>query len=143
VTTEAGETVGRITLDGTLGFVVFGGLAAGAVSAVVYALVRPLLPPGRLGGLCLGALLLIIAGSRVEPLRSDNFDFNVLEPAWLAVLSFVCVGLFQGLVVTAIVSSGAAPVAARQRTYMLGRIAVAALALVALPGFVGAVADIL
>jgi hypothetical protein len=101
VTTEAGETVGRITLDGTRGFVVFGGLAAGAVS---------------------------------------------LEPAWLAVLSFVCVGLFQGLVVTAIgarMSSGAAPVAARQRTYMLGRIAVAALALVALPGFVGSVADIL
>jgi hypothetical protein len=81
VTTEAGETVGRITLGGTLGFVVFGGLAAGAVSAVVYALVRPLLPPDRLGGLCLGALLLIIAGSRIEPLRSDNFDFNVLEPA--------------------------------------------------------------
>src|SRR4051812_33593639 len=48
--TEAGEIVGRITVDGTLGFLVFVGLPAGFLSGVLYALVGPILPPGRLGG---------------------------------------------------------------------------------------------
>ena len=73
--TEAGETIGEITIGGTLGFIFFTGLAAGLLSGVLYAPVRPLLPPGRLGGVALGALLLVLFGSTIDPLRSDNFDF--------------------------------------------------------------------
>jgi hypothetical protein len=70
--TEAGEIVGEISLDGTLGFIVFGGLPAGVLSGALDALLRPLLPPGRAGGVVLGALLLILAGTRIEPLRRQH-----------------------------------------------------------------------
>jgi hypothetical protein len=55
--TDAGEIVGRITVDGTLGFFVFVGLPAGFLSGALYALVGPVLPPGRLrcGSRCTAA----------------------------------------------------------------------------------------
>ena len=62
--TEAGEIIGEITFAGTVGFILFTGLAAGLLSAVLYALVRPVLPPGRAGGLALGLLLLVVAGTQ-------------------------------------------------------------------------------
>ena len=84
--TEADQIVGRISVDGTLGFFVFVGVPAGLLSGVLYALVRPLLPRGRAGGVALGALLLVLAATRIEPLRADNPDFALVGPAWLAVL---------------------------------------------------------
>ena len=56
--TEADEVVGEITVGGTVGFVVFGGLFAGLVCAVIYLLLRKWLPSGLVGGLVLGALVL-------------------------------------------------------------------------------------
>ena len=47
--TEADQVVGRISLDGTLGFIVFTGLFFGAASGAAYLLVRRWLPGGRAG----------------------------------------------------------------------------------------------
>ena len=145
--TEAGEIIGEITFAGTVGFILFTGLAAGLLSAVLYALVRPVLPPGRAGGLALGLLLLVVAGTRVEPLVADNIDFVVLGPAWLAVLAFSALALFHGMLVAAVAArlSGQPPPALRAgpRAATAGRIATGAVLLVALPGFATAVADIL
>jgi hypothetical protein len=143
--TEASELVGEITAGGTAGFVLFTGVAAGLLSGVLYALVRPLLPPGRLGGAILGLLLLVLAGTRLEPLRSENFDFAIVGPPWLAVLAFAAVALLQGMLVVAFAArlSERGLVAAGGRPVRWGRIALAVVALAALPGFVGAVNDIL
>jgi hypothetical protein len=147
--TEASEIVGRITVDGTLGFFVFVGLPAGFLSGALYALVGPLLPPGRVGGVALGALLLVLAGTRLDPLRADNPDFLIVGPAWLAVITFTALGLFQGMLVTALAarmsrhSSLAPPIAHRQQLITASRIALGVIVLAALPSFLGAVADIL
>ena len=102
--TEADEIVGEITVGGTIGFVVFGGLFAGLVSAVIYLLLRKWLPNGRVGGLVLGGLLLVTLGSRVEPLRSNNPDFDLVAPAWLAVSAFAALAVLHALVVVAVMA---------------------------------------
>ena len=91
--TEAQATIGEITVGGTLGFVVFSGIPAGVLAGALYALTGPLLPRGRAGGLALGAILLVLVGWAFEPLRADNFDFNLVEPDWLSVLSFTVLAL--------------------------------------------------
>jgi hypothetical protein len=141
--TEAGEIVGEITAGGTVGFVVFTGLAAGFLSAVVYAVVRPALPPGHPGGLILGLLLLLLAGSTIDPLRAENPDFFIVGPSWLAVLAFTVLALFQGLVVTAVGARLDREVALAGRSLVVARAGLAAVALVALPGFTAALGDIL
>jgi hypothetical protein len=100
--TEADQVVGRITVDGTLGFIIFNGLPIGLLTAVLYLLLRRWLPAGRLGGLTLGLLLLVVAGTRIDPLRANNPDFSLVGPAWLAVAAFVALGLLHGMVVTAL-----------------------------------------
>jgi hypothetical protein len=86
--TEANEVVGDISLDGTLGLIVFGGLPAGFLTGAVYALAGPALPRGRVGGVALGLLVLVLAGTRIDPLRADNFDFDLVGPPALAVVGF-------------------------------------------------------
>src|SRR5215213_7141241 len=86
--TEAQEIVGRITVDGTLGFVVFTGLFFGPVSGAAYLVLRRWLPAGRAGGLAFGALLLVVAGTRLEPLRRSNPDFDLVGPGWVSVAAF-------------------------------------------------------
>ena len=100
--TEAEEVVGEITVDGTIGFVVFVGLAFGLASAGLYMIVRRWLPAGRLGGLVFGALLLLAVAPVVDPLRKGNEDFDIVGPGWLAVLVFVALGLTQGMLVAAL-----------------------------------------
>lgn len=139
--TEAGETIGEITVGGTLGFIVFVGLPAGFLSGGIYALVAPVLPGGRARGVALGVLLLVLFATRIEPLRADSVDFLILEPAWLAVLGFAALALFQGMLVAAL-APAPRPVA-RSRVLTAGRIALAVLLVAALPGFIGATVDIL
>ena len=138
--TEAGEKIGEITVGGTLGFIFFTGVPAGFLSGALYALVAPVLPRGRAAGMTLGVLLLVLAATRIEPLRSDSVDFLLLDPAWLAVLGFSVLALFQGMLVAALAPT---PPAVGSRGLLLGRIAVAIVTLAALPGFVDATADIL
>jgi hypothetical protein len=100
--TEAEEIVGRISTDGTLGFVVFTGLFVGLVTGPLYLLLRRWLPAGRAGGLAYGALLLVIAGTRLDPLRPGNPDFDLVGPGWVSVLAFTGLAVFHGVLVAAL-----------------------------------------
>jgi hypothetical protein len=188
--TEADEIVGRISAGGTFGFVVFTALSIGVVSAAIYLLVRRWLPAGRAGGLAYGALLLVVAGTHIDPLRAGNPDFDLVGPGWVAVLAFTALALFHGMLIAALAGriSRAVPLLAPQpraiaahapllllglffavipavvvvgivvvlvtrvrpvvaawharRVLTSGRIVLAVAGLVALPGFVSAVADI-
>jgi hypothetical protein len=189
--TEAGEVVGRISVDGTLGFVVFTGLFFGLATGTLYLLLRRWLPAGRAGGLAYGALLLVVASTRLDPLRPGNPDFDLVGPGWVSVLAFAALAVFHGVLVAALAGRisralplpGAGPRAIAayaplllllplgsavllvaivgimvalasqvpgvvaawrdRRSVMVGRVALAAVAVVALPGFASAVVDIL
>lgn len=189
--TEAAEVVGRISADGTIGFVVFTALFFGSATGGAYLLVRRWLPAGRAGGLAYGALLLVLAGTRLDPLREANPDFDLVGPGWLSVLAFSALVLFHGMLVAALAGrlSRAVPLLARDpravaghapllllvplppvvvaltvigtlvvlatrarplvaawrapRLRLAGQAVLALAALVALPGFAGAVAGIL
>lgn len=146
VITEGGATIGDITVGGTLGFFVFAGVAAGTLSALLYALAGSLLPRGRAGGITLGLLLLVLAGTRLEPLRADNFDFNLVGPDWVSLVSFTALAVFQGMLMWALagrLNLRPLPIARGRRAATAGRLAAGVLVLAALPGFVTAVADIL
>jgi hypothetical protein len=119
--TEADEVVGEITVGGTIGFIVFGGLFAGLVSSVIYLLLRKWLPNGLVGGLVLGGLLLVTLGSRVEPLRSNNPDFDLVAPTWLAVSVFVALAFLHALLSVAVMAriSRSLPLLAPRRTVVL------------------------
>jgi hypothetical protein len=190
--TEADEIVGRITVDGTIGFVVFTGLFFGPVSGAAYLLLRRWLPAGRAGGLTYGALLLVVAGTRLEPLRRSNPDFDLVGPGWVSVAAFTVLVVFHGILVAALAGrlSRAVPLLAarpgaiavhapllllvlpgpsvalvliiggvlvvlasripsvvaawhNRRQLVLGRVALALITLVAVPGFTMAIVDIL
>src|SRR5215216_994734 len=189
--TEADQVVGRISAEGTLGFIVFTGLFFGVASGAAYLLLRRWLPGGRTGGVAFGALLLILAGTRLEPLRPGNPDFDLVGPGWVAVAAFTALVVFHGVLVAALAGRvsravpllgtgpraiaahapllllaalgsvalvlamvGAVVVLASQlpgvvaswrdrRSVMVGRVALAIVAVVALPGFTSAVIDIL
>jgi hypothetical protein len=79
--TEADEVVGRIELDGTIGLYIFGGILPGLLSGAIYVLIRRWLPGGRLGGVAFGSLHLVIAATRIDPLRPENPDFDLVGPA--------------------------------------------------------------
>lgn len=102
--TEADEVVGTTTVGGTIGFVVFGGLFAGLVAAVLYLVLRKWLPRGRPGALALAGLLLVTLGAQVDPLRSDNPDFDLVGPDWLAVSTFTALAVLHTLVLFAVMA---------------------------------------
>ncbi len=100
--TEAEEIVGRITASGTISFVLFTALFFGAATGALYLVIRRWLPAGRLGGLAFGMLLLVLAATRIDPLRSDNPDFDIVGPGWVALVVFGAVVIFHGMLVAAI-----------------------------------------
>jgi hypothetical protein len=100
--TEAGEIVGDITLGGTLGFFLFVGLLGGAFSALLYAVLQRWLPNSPFRGLMFGALLLVVVGTRIEPLRTSNEDFDIVGPAWLSIVLFGTLALAQGAAVASL-----------------------------------------
>jgi hypothetical protein len=100
--TEADEVVGRIELDGTIGLLVFGGVLPGLVSGAIYVLIRWWLPAGRLGGIVFGGLHLVIAATRLDPLRPDNPDFDLVGPGWVSVTTFGLTCVLHGMAVAAI-----------------------------------------
>jgi hypothetical protein len=115
--TEADQTVGEITVGGTLGFLVFAALPLAILASIVFAFIYRWLARGRLAGLLYGLLLLVILGSRLEPLRSNNPDFRLLEPAWLAVAAFALLVLGDGMLTAAFMAwySRRLPLPARHR----------------------------
>jgi hypothetical protein len=100
--TEAEQIVGRISVDGTLGFIVFTGLFFGLATGAVYLLLHRWLPAGWGGGLAYGGLLLVVAGTRLEPLRPGNLDFDLVGPGWVSVAAFAALVVFHGMLVAAL-----------------------------------------
>lgn len=100
--TEADQVVGRISLDGTLSLVVFSGLIAGILTAVLYIALRRWLPSGRLGGVALGVGLLVVLSTRLEPLRPDNVDFGLVGPGVVSVAAYGALALFHGMLTAAL-----------------------------------------
>ena len=99
--TDAGQTIGEISLEGTFGFVVFG-LAIGCATALLYGAVRWWLPAGRVGGAAFGLLLLLGLSTVFGPLEPGSRDFQVGGPAWLSIAAFSALAVAHGmLVVTA------------------------------------------
>jgi hypothetical protein len=163
----------------------------GTATGGAYLLVRRWLPAGRAGGLAYGVLLLVLAGTRLEPLREGNVDFDLVGPGWLSVAAFSALVLFQGMLVAAlagrasravpllgrdpraiaahapllllaplapvvgiltvvgglvVLATRARPVVAAWHAHRLvpvGQVVLALVVLIALPGFVSAVADII
>jgi hypothetical protein len=100
--TEADEVVGRITTEGTVGFVLFTGIFFGLAAGALYLLVRRLLPAGPLGGAVFGLGLLVVAGTVVDPLRDENPDFDIVGPGWLSVTVFTALAIAFGVVLAAV-----------------------------------------
>ena len=100
--TEAEEIVGVITVDGTIGFVVFVGLFGGVVLTALFVLLRKWLPPRRWGALCAGVVFAVLFSTRLEPLRPRNADFVLVGPPWLAVTSFLALGALTFLTMAAV-----------------------------------------
>jgi hypothetical protein len=100
--TEAEQLVGRITVGGTISFIVFTALFLGMPSGAAYLLLRRWLPTGWAGGLAYGALLLVVAGTRIEPLRRGNPDFDLVGPGWVSVAAFTALVVFHGMLVAAL-----------------------------------------
>ncbi|MEZ5380749.1 MAG: hypothetical protein R2754_03015 [Microthrixaceae bacterium] len=97
LTTEAGERVGEITMSGTVSFVLFAGLVAPLVAAMLFLLLRRWFPrPAWAAGLTLGVLLAGTLGV-AEPLSPENIDFAILAPTWLAVVLVAGTALLFGV----------------------------------------------
>ena len=99
--TEAQANVGFPTLEGSLALFLFAGLPAGYLVAILYVVLHRWLPAGRPAGPLLGILLLIWLGALLDPLRSDNIDFNIVGPGWLAVALFTGLSILHGAVAAA------------------------------------------
>ncbi len=96
ILTDAGNSVGSITLEGTVELVVFGGLLSGVIGAVIYLVTSPWLTwAGRWKGAAFGVFLLAIAGEQL--IDHENRDFVVLMPAWLNVSMFASLIVLFGV----------------------------------------------
>jgi hypothetical protein len=102
--TEADEIVGEVTVEGTIGFVLFQGIITGIATAAIYLVIRRLLPARAAGGLAFGAGLLLVLGTTSDPLRDENPDFDIVGPGWLSLLVFVLLALAYGLVLAGFVA---------------------------------------
>jgi hypothetical protein len=64
--------------------------------------VRRWLPPNQWNGLAFGFLLLVVVATRVDPLRPENRDFDLVGPGWLSVVVFSAVVVGYGMLVAAL-----------------------------------------
>ena len=64
---------------------------------IAYALASWVLPRGVLGGAVVGAAAIVVFGSRLDPLRGDNPDFDIVGPAWLSITTFTAMAVVSGI----------------------------------------------
>lgn len=100
--TEAEEIVGRITVGGTISFVVFVGLFGGILLTGLWGGLRKWLPSGRAGALVVGLVFAVTFATRLDPLRPDNRDFRIVGPGWLSVASMLLLGALSVLTIAAV-----------------------------------------
>ncbi len=67
----------------------------------IYVVCRRLLPNGWLAGVTFGALIFVVAATRLDPLRPDNPDFDLVGPGWLSVATFGLAAILHGVAVVA------------------------------------------
>lgn len=77
LTTENGNAIGDITAEGTIALVLFGGLLAGVVAAVVWVVIRPWLPAST-AGRALAATPVALAFGTPVLVQRINPDFLIL-----------------------------------------------------------------
>ncbi|MDR6415166.1 hypothetical protein [Pseudarthrobacter sulfonivorans] len=99
--TEADFNVGFPSVGGTMALLLFAGLPAGFLAAILFPLIRRWLPRGRVAGPLFGLLLMVWLGSVLDPLRATNIDFTIVGPGWLAVALFAGLALLHGAVAAA------------------------------------------
>ncbi len=95
--TENGNTVGDITLEGTM-ILLIAGSVVGFIGGILYPAVRRWLPiPHRWRGLAFGIWLLLVFGRVL--IGPENADFSRFDPPFLNVILFASLFIFYGLVV--------------------------------------------
>ena len=96
VLSENGNAVGKITADGTIELVIFGGIVVGMIAATSWVAVRPWLP-GRGRWRYVAAATAAVGMTGFFVVDADNFDFAILRPAWLHVLMFMAIVATAGI----------------------------------------------
>jgi hypothetical protein len=97
-TTEAGFTVGELTMEGSLGLIIFIGIFSGLAVAAYYVMFFPWIAwAGRWRGVVFGVTGFAGASATSDLLNPDNIDFVILknEPivVGMIVLLFVALGV--------------------------------------------------
>jgi hypothetical protein len=96
LSTEGGDTVGEVTLEGTL-FVLFTGLVLGAVGAFLYLALRRWLPERALLR-SLSFALIILGFGLTATVNGNDADFEFVNTV-VSILSFATVLLVYGMLV--------------------------------------------
>ena len=96
--TDAEAVVGKITLDGSVFLVLFGGFLFGSIGGLVYVGMRPwVADAGRWRGLVFGTLLLAMFGWVI--VEGDNADFHLLGSPLVNIAMFASLFVLFGLLV--------------------------------------------
>lgn len=97
LTSDDGFEIGQVTLGGTYNLLVVGA-ALGVLGAALHGLVAPwLIGPGWFQHVTVALGSGAVVGSML--VHTDGVDFAALEPAWLAIATFIAIpALFGGLV---------------------------------------------
>ena len=103
VMTGNGNISGEITAGGTLGIIIFVGLASGVIGGLVYVVIRRWLPSGSLlKGVVFGLVLLCFSSITPPGLATlfdpDNVDFELFGPRQLSVGLFLLLFPLYGVV---------------------------------------------
>jgi hypothetical protein len=95
--TDNGNVVGEITIDGTIGLMIFAAASSAVFGAGAYTVAQPWLPRSAVArGLVFGGFLLALMGSTV--VDPGNADFVVLGDRVLNVAAFSALFIVFGLV---------------------------------------------
>lgn len=100
-TTEAGFSVGEVTIGGTIELVVFGGIFTGIALAIMWVIVRPWLPDRGAARYLVAALIGVAMGGRFA-IDGRNIDFVILDPPWGQVAIFLVLAALTGPAVVAV-----------------------------------------
>lgn len=93
--TEAGATVGRFTMEGTLFLFLFAGIGATLIGTAFYLIARPWLPRRRrVRAVAFGVLELVVFGSTL--VDASNADFTILGHPLLNVTLFGSLFVLHG-----------------------------------------------
>jgi len=103
--TEAGFTVGEITLEGTFFLIVFIGIFTGVIGTAIYLAFRPWLAwAGRWRGLVFGVALFSLGSATSDIMNTDNVDFIILRNSELLVALIFGLSLAFGAVIDSVFS---------------------------------------